>query len=102
MPAASLGQDATLSFVVTGKGQKAGWLIREFENQKISHKDEFFTAYCAKRPELFEGLTDYFLPSNFLTEKWKYAQVKAVEKTLISATRKKSILSLTLFINNDI
>jgi hypothetical protein len=34
MPATSLVQDATLSFVVTGKGQRAGWLIREIRNEK--------------------------------------------------------------------
>jgi len=51
MPAASLGQDATLSFVVRGRGQKAGWVIRKLENWKISQTDELFTAYCAKRPE---------------------------------------------------
>ncbi len=31
----SLGQDASLSFVVIGRGQLAGWLIREIGNWGI-------------------------------------------------------------------
>jgi hypothetical protein len=44
--APSLGHYASLSFVVIGRAQRAGWLIRKLENEKISQTDDLpLTAY---------------------------------------------------------